>query len=340
MLVYRLCKKEEITSILNFKNFSQVGKCLAKNRKLNTNSYNKNIKYLHFFKYKGDLLYLTLNADTYICTYDIPCYILELHKGIGFYLDFYNFEKITNVDEYAIPIDQLHFSNLCKVEKIINYMDIDDFLYDFNKNVEVIYSNNNVLKYLTTLANVDNVMKLYNILMSDDIELQINNNFEQLCQLIPELNNIVGFEHKHPHHHLNVWQHTLYALSLSVQDFDIRLALLLHDIGKPFSYFEQDGIRHFPNHPEISFKISQNILKRLGFNDKYIEKIGYLIRYHDKKISLEEINNNQKLMYSLYLVQKCDALAHNPEKLTKRKEYLKTTRKLILKKIKKINTLK
>lgn len=332
MLVYRLCKEEEITNILDFKNFSKVGKIFPKNEKLNTNSYDKNIKYLHFFKYKRDLLYLDLKANSYICTYDVPSYILEINKGIGFYLDFYNLNNLVNVDEYAVPIDQLHFSNLCKVEKIINYMDIDEWFGEYNKNVDVIYSNNNILKYLTPHANADNVMKLYSILMSDNIELQINSNFEQLCELIPELSNMIGFEHKHPHHHLDVWQHTLYALSLSVQDFDIRLTLLLHDIGKPFSYFEKNGIRHFPNHPEVSFKISQNILKRLGFNDEYIEKIGYLIRYHDKKISLETINNNQKLSYCLYLVQKCDALAHHPEKLIKRKEYLENTKKLILKK--------
>ena len=175
-------------------------------------------------------------------------------------------------------------------------------------------------------------LKLYNILMADDVVLKINNNFAKLDQIIPELKNMMGFEHKHPHHHLDVWQHTLYALSLAVPDFDIRLALLLHDIGKLFSYFEQDGIRHFPNHPEVSFKISYNILKKLGFNDEYLEKIGYLIKYHDKKISLEDINNNRTLAYSQYLVQECDALAHHPEKIGKRKEYLENTKKLILKK--------
>ena len=31
-------------------------------------------------------------------------------------------------------------------------------------------------------------------------------------QVIPELKNTIGFEHKHPHHHLDVWQHTLEVL--------------------------------------------------------------------------------------------------------------------------------
>ena len=76
---------------------------------------------------------------------------------------------------------------------------------------------------------------------------------------------MIGFEHNHPHHHLDVWNHTLYALSLSENNFDIRLSLLLHDIGKPFSY-QDDEIRHFHNHPYVSFIMSKSILSRLGFN--------------------------------------------------------------------------
>ena len=34
----------------------------------------------------------------------------------------------------------------------------------------------------------------------------------------------------------------------SPNDLDIRLALLLHDIGKPFSYQDDESGRHFKNH--------------------------------------------------------------------------------------------
>ena len=49
---------------------------------------------------------------------------------------------------------------------------------------------------------------------------------------------MIGFDHKHPHHHLDVFNHTLYALSLSKKDFSIRMALLFHDISKPYCYVE------------------------------------------------------------------------------------------------------
>ena len=82
-------------------------------------------------------------------------------------------------------------------------------------------------------------MYLYGILMSDNIVESIKSNIDYILDLIPEIKYSIGFDQKHPHHHLDVWEHTLYALSLSEKDFEIRLALLLHDIGKPFYYQER-----------------------------------------------------------------------------------------------------
>lgn len=169
-------------------------------------------------------------------------------------------------------------------------------------------------------------MKLYDILMSDDIVSSINTNIDYLLEIIPEIKNMMGFEHKHPHHHLDVWNHTLLALSLSKRDFDTRLTLLLHDIGKPFS-FQEGEVRHFKNHPEVSMKMSKIILKRLNFNKDFIDKICYLIINHDSPITDEQIKNNFDLILKLYDVQYCDALAHHPDKLKKRKKYLENIHK-------------
>lgn len=180
---------------------------------------------------------------------------------------------------------------------------------------------------------IDNIQILYNILTSNDIKNNINLNLDYLLELIPEIKNMIGFEHKHPHHHLNVWEHTLESLSLSQNDFEVRLVLLLHDIGKPFSYIEKDGIRHFYDHPLVSSEMAKNILSRLGFNNEYIYKICYLVRNHDTPINGSEINSgNFNLIYTRFLIQEADALAHHPDKLYKRKKYLDNTKSLIIKK--------
>lgn len=166
-----------------------------------------------------------------------------------------------------------------------------------------------------------NKRKLYDILTSQDILKSINENIEYILNIIPELKDIIGFEHKHPHHHLDVYQHTLLALSLSPQDFEIRLVLLLHDIGKPYS-FQDEKIRHFKGHAEISAQISYNILKRLSFSEEEIDKICYLIREHDSVITDDEIIGDKEIAIMKYKIQICDALAHNPNKLEKRIKYL------------------
>ena len=174
---------------------------------------------------------------------------------------------------------------------------------------------------------MENKEILKEILISDDVVEKIRENIQDLVLIIPEICDMIGFEHKHPHHHLDVWEHTLYALSVSPNKFDIRLALLLHDIGKPHSY-QDDEVRHFKGHPEISANISKYILKRLGYEDNYITYICEIIARHDTPLTEEDILVNTDVSKVIFEVQKCDALAHNPAKNKKRIEYIETITKL------------
>lgn len=169
---------------------------------------------------------------------------------------------------------------------------------------------------------------LENILMSDKPRESIINNFDVLMEIIPELRNMVGFDHKHPHHHLDVWNHTLLAVSLSDADYVTRISLLLHDIGKPFCFQEGD-VRHFKGHADFSCLMSREILERLGYDDDFTYGVSELIRLHDTPISDEQIVCDRDFCSKLFEIQYCDALAHNPEKLEKRILYLKdVSRKL------------
>lgn len=172
-------------------------------------------------------------------------------------------------------------------------------------------------------------MNLDKILTSDEVVSSIEDNLDYILELIPELGYEIDFPHKHPHHHLDVWKHTLLALFYSKNDLQTRMALLLHDIGKPFSYQDEE-VRHFRNHAAVSANMSKIILKRLGFDDAYIKYVCYLIENHDTPISSEQIENNYELCLKLYEIQRCDALAHHPDKLEKRKEYLSKTKEKLL----------
>ena len=181
------------------------------------------------------------------------------------------------------------------------------------------------------MSNIDikNQIILKEILLQDDVVESIKNNFSYLVKIIPEIKPMISFDQKNPNHHLDVWNHTLCALSYSEKSFDERLVLLLHDIGKPFSYQDdKNGIRHFNNHPNVSAAISEKILKRLNYKEEYINEILYLIKNNDNKITKEEITKNITLEYKRYNIQKCDILAHKKTMLKKRLDYLEKTKKL------------
>lgn len=174
----------------------------------------------------------------------------------------------------------------------------------------------------------NNLINLKKILMQDDVVLSINENKELLFNIIPELKDMVGFEHNHPHHHLDVWEHTLLALSKSSKDFELRLILLLHDIGKPHSY-QDDEIRHFKNHEIKSTEISNEILKRLNIEENKRNEVLYLIEKHDSLITDDDIKDDLSLSKKRFEVQYCDSFAHNPSKIYKRINYLRDINKKI-----------
>lgn len=171
-------------------------------------------------------------------------------------------------------------------------------------------------------------MSIEEILKSENVTDAIKNNIDYILDFIPEIRFMIGFDHKHPHHHLDVYKHTLYALSLSENDFEIRLCLLLHDIGKPFSYQEGE-VRNFKNHALASSILAKEILKRLNYDNQFIEEVCYLIRYHDTPIKKSDIDSNYELALKRYKIQECDALAHHPDKLEKRIKYLKKVNSLL-----------
>lgn len=140
MLVYRLCKEEEVKEILKSKKFKNVGKCFKINDRNNTHKYIENRKYLHFFDQIVNLFHFDTCQEYYICTYDIPNELLAKYKGIGYYLDCFNCRTHEQVVEYAIPSNYMSFDYLLKVEEIWEDMDVDDYLYhNMDKKMITIY---------------------------------------------------------------------------------------------------------------------------------------------------------------------------------------------------------
>lgn len=103
-----------------------------------------------------------------------------------------------------------------------------------------------------------------------------------LKQIIPELCNMKNMDGGH-YHDEDVWTHTMSALEESIKhtkDWKLRLAILLHDIGKPSTMTKEDDLIHFYTHEKVGSEIAYKIMKRLKFSNIDISYVRQLVLYH------------------------------------------------------------
>lgn len=101
--------------------------------------------------------------------------------------------------------------------------------------------------------------------------------------IFPEFDCCMETAQNHPHHCYSVGEHTLVSLTHVPARKDLRLAMLLHDIGKPKTLKVDDrGITHFYGHPAVSCEMTKDILKRLKFDNDTIHRVSCLVLYHDR----------------------------------------------------------
>lgn len=101
-----------------------------------------------------------------------------------------------------------------------------------------------------------------------------------LARFAPELLEGVGMA-QNQYHAYPVWEHCLMALSLVPPELHLRLAALLHDIGKPRSLStDEQGNRHFYRHELVGAEMAEQLLERLRFDNETRRRVAHLVRYH------------------------------------------------------------
>ncbi|WP_113672664.1 CCA tRNA nucleotidyltransferase [Vallitalea guaymasensis] len=144
--------------------------------------------------------------------------------------------------------------------------------------------------------------------------------------ILPEFIPCIGNSQNHPYHSYDIHDHILRSVNAIKADKALRWTMLLHDIGKPrVKTTDELGIDHFYGHEGISAKMANDILKRLKFDNKTIDKVVKLIEFHD--IRLENSSKSirrllkklgHELFHDFVLVQRADIKAQNPDKLDDR----------------------
>ena len=98
--------------------------------------------------------------------------------------------------------------------------------------------------------------------------------------ILPELSECRGVEQK-GFHRFDVLDHSFLACDGSPDRIELRLAALLHDIGKPAARAEgPDGLPTFHRHEEISARAAEEALRRLKFPNAVIIAVTHLVRHH------------------------------------------------------------
>ncbi len=136
-----------------------------------------------------------------------------------------------------------------------------------------------------------------------------------LTQVIPEMSACVGFLQHSPHHAYDVFTHTAHVVEGVPAEVPLRLAALLHDIGKPPVFTkDEDGRGHFRGHAKESALLADQILQRLKAPTALREKVVFLVEHHmtplepDKKLLRRSLAKyGSEVVSQLLTLQKADA---------------------------------
>lgn len=168
-------------------------------------------------------------------------------------------------------------------------------------------------------------------IFSEFIQLLTSKHPERLYELyesgltemfLPEFDAVMRCEQNTKHHIYPVGVHTVEVVKRVREDKVMRLAALMHDLGKPVCKTTDDeGTDHFHGHPAVSAGMASSILQRLKSDNDTIDKVKRLVLWHDAR-TLPEKPAVRRLMAKvgaenledLFELQRADVLAQSEYK--------------------------
>jgi tRNA nucleotidyltransferase (CCA-adding enzyme) len=115
-----------------------------------------------------------------------------------------------------------------------------------------------------------------------------------LKKILPEVDAAFGYDQNNPHHELELGDHLLSVLRRTAElsdDPDLRMAALLHDIGKPASawvdpetggnhYYRNPSTGEGANHEDVGADMAKERLRQLRYPKDRIDRVNDLVQHH------------------------------------------------------------
>ena len=162
--------------------------------------------------------------------------------------------------------------------------------------------------------------ELTKLIMGDFAENVLLEYRDVLAEIIPELKPCFDFPQNSKWHIYDVYTHTVKSVCIAPKKEYVRLALLFHDIGKPFCKTTDENGDHFYGHPEISAKYTKKILTRFKVSNEIKTNVIKLVEIHDITVSSKRANLKKwmrvigdGLIFDYFDVKIADFMTHNPE---------------------------
>ncbi len=183
--------------------------------------------------------------------------------------------------------------------------DISDSIPNLSENIKAI--------------SIERIREEFNkTIIADGLIIEELDQLGLLKYFIPEFQICIRTKQNNIYHVFNVGEHILRSINNIEDNLVLKLTMFFHDIGKPNCLStDEKGIDHFYKHPKESVEIAKEILTRMKYDNKTIERVLLLVEYHDVQITSKKqirrlLNKiGQDNLIDLLKVKEADIKAQN-----------------------------
>ncbi len=208
----------------------------------------------------------TINA----IAYNPSCGLVDLFGGEN---DIYNsIIKTVGDPDKRFKEDALRILRALRFSSVLGFK-IED------ETKEAIHENRFLLRDISAERISSELVKM---LVGQNIFEVLSEYSDVLGVFIPEILPAVGFKQYGKKHAYDVWGHICHTVDTIPPEKNLRLTMLLHDLGKvPTHKLNENGDSTFKNHAAVGGEMAREILTRLKFDKKTVDRVSFLVSHHD-----------------------------------------------------------